>query len=77
MIQSVQHSLATYWHDVLIHLASTYPQIHARMQVYLQYAREYGCALTEKQVLQNFRRAFSSPWTESLHRYVGDGRPFW
>lgn len=46
-------------------------------QVYLQYAREYGCTLTEKQVLQNFRRAFSSPWTQSLTRYVGDGRPFW
>ncbi|CAK0787258.1 hypothetical protein CVIRNUC_010476 [Coccomyxa viridis] len=46
-------------------------------EVYLQYAKEYGCDLTEKQVLQNFRRAFSSPWTKSLHRYVGDGRPFW
>lgn len=47
------------------------------MQVYLDYARDYGCTLTEKEVLQNFRRAFSSPWTQTLTRYVGDGRPFW
>lgn len=47
------------------------------LQIYLKYAREYGCTLTEQQVLQNFRRAFSSPWTHSLTRYVGDGRPFW
>ncbi|CAL5229453.1 g12778 [Coccomyxa viridis] len=46
-------------------------------QVYLDYARDYGCTLTEKEVLQNFRRAFSSPWTQTLTRYVGDGRPFW
>ncbi len=47
------------------------------VQVYLDYACDYGCTLTEKEVLQNFRRAFSSPWTHSLTRYVGDGRPFW
>ena len=43
----------------------------------MEYARDYGCTLTEEQVLHNFRRAFRSPWKQTLTRYVGDGRPFW
>ncbi len=45
--------------------------------VYLDYARHFGCSLTEAQILQNFRKAFASPWEASLCRYQGDGRPFW
>ena len=45
--------------------------------IYLKYARQYGCTFTEAQILQNFRKTFASPWTDSLCRYSGDGRPFW
>lgn len=46
-------------------------------QVYLEYARPYGCKKSEKEVLDNFRRAFATPWKRSLLRYEGDGRSFW
>ncbi|KAF8068398.1 kin-1 [Scenedesmus sp. PABB004] len=44
--------------------------------VYLRYAQPYGCALSDDEVLQRFRRAYNTPWRGPL-RYVGDGRPFW
>ncbi|BDA50706.1 probable haloacid dehalogenase-like hydrolase domain-containing protein [Coccomyxa sp. Obi] len=46
-------------------------------QVYLEYARPYGCKFSEKEILDNFRRAFETPWTRSLLRYEGDGWSFW
>mmetsp|Transcript_14977 Transcript_14977/g.32461 ORF Transcript_14977/g.32461 Transcript_14977/m.32461 type:complete len:292 (+) Transcript_14977:149-1024(+) len=45
--------------------------------VYLRYGSAYGVNLSEKQVLQNFRRAYNTPWAGSNIRYVGDGKPFW
>ncbi|PSC73910.1 haloacid dehalogenase-like hydrolase domain-containing 3 [Micractinium conductrix] len=46
-------------------------------EVYLRYARKYGCDLSPLEVLQRFRAAYNTPWGQSTIRYVGDGRPFW
>ncbi|EIE20438.1 HAD-superfamily hydrolase [Coccomyxa subellipsoidea C-169] len=46
-------------------------------ELYLEYARNYGCNLSEREVLANFRRAFNTPWTRTLLKYEGHGRPFW
>jgi len=45
--------------------------------VYLRYGRKYGCDLSEPEILQRFRSAYNTPWTDTQQRYVGDGRPFW
>ena len=52
-------------------------KLHLLPQVYLDYARQYGCKLSEEEVLANFWRAFNTPWTRSALRYEGDGWPFW
>ncbi|CAL8465108.1 g4643 [Coccomyxa elongata] len=46
-------------------------------QIYLEYARPYGCNLSEEEVSDNFKRAFATPWTRSQRRYEGDGWSFW
>lgn len=45
--------------------------------VYLRYALKHGVSMSESEVLQRYRRAYSRPWGASSIRYVGDGRPFW
>jgi hypothetical protein len=46
-------------------------------EVYLRFARRYGCTYSADEVLQRFRAAYGTPWGQSTIRYVGDGRPFW
>lgn len=46
-------------------------------EVYLRFAKAYGCTLTEHQILQRFRRAYNRPWSQTSCRYVGDARNFW
>eukprot|EP00890_Picochlorum_soloecismus_P003152 jgi/Picsp_1/3838/NSC_01350-R1_phosphoglycolate phosphatase len=46
-------------------------------EVYLRYGAAYGVSLSEKEVLERYRRAYSTPWAESSIRYVDDGKPFW
>lgn len=46
-------------------------------EVYLRYAKAYGCSLTEQQILSQFRRAYNRPWSHTSRRYVGDARVFW
>ncbi|KAL4425845.1 hypothetical protein ABPG75_009861 [Micractinium tetrahymenae] len=46
-------------------------------EVYLRYAKKYGCNLNPQEVLQRYRQAYNTPWGHSTIRYVGDGRPFW
>lgn len=45
--------------------------------VYLRYGQKYGVNISEREILQRFRRAYNAPWGGSSNRYVGDGRPFW
>ncbi|KAL4445769.1 hypothetical protein ABPG77_008968 [Micractinium sp. CCAP 211/92] len=46
-------------------------------EVYLRYAKQYGCTLNAQEVLRRYRQAYNTPWGKSTIRYVGDGRPFW
>ncbi|GBF87825.1 haloacid dehalogenase-like hydrolase domain-containing protein [Raphidocelis subcapitata] len=46
--------------------------------VYLRAAARHGVVgLSEAEVLDNFRRAYNTPWGGSQLRYVDDARPFW
>ncbi|KIY96307.1 hypothetical protein MNEG_11655 [Monoraphidium neglectum] len=48
-------------------------------EVYLRAAAKHGVKiqLSEREVLDNFRRAYNMPWGGSSLRYVDDARPFW
>jgi len=46
-------------------------------EVYLRYGQKYGVRLSQQDILERYREAYATPWSESAIRYVGDGRPFW
>ncbi|GAX73764.1 hypothetical protein CEUSTIGMA_g1215.t1 [Chlamydomonas eustigma] len=45
--------------------------------VYKRFGVPFGVTMSEHDILQRFRQAYNTPWTETNIRYVGDGRPFW
>lgn len=47
------------------------------VDVYVRYGKPFGLSLPDEEILQRYRRAYSTPWAKSPIRYVDDGRPFW
>jgi len=47
------------------------------VDVYSRYGERFGLSLSSDEILQRYRRAYSTPWAKSPIRYVEDGRPFW
>jgi len=45
--------------------------------VYMRYAKPYGLALSQDEILARYRRSYATPWAASSIRYVDDGKPFW